>query len=105
MSNRRHSNYYGGDRDRRDDRYYDRGSGRDRDRDGRYRRSASKGRYRDDSRDRRGKGRSSGRDGWQKEAGEIFALYAMPVIKKEGSKLLQSQVKKFMAQRKAEGKS
>lgn len=92
--------------DSREDRAYPRP--RDRDRDDRrsradYYDSRDRDRYRDDyygrdrrDRDRRGKNKS---EDWQKQAGVLFTTYALPVIKREGTKFVKKELQNFLQKR------
>jgi len=54
-------------------------------------------RRRGDPRERGGGGKSRGGNAWQKEAGAAFMTYAMPMIKKEGTKMFKKEMQKFLA--------
>ncbi|KAF2403299.1 hypothetical protein EJ06DRAFT_519152 [Trichodelitschia bisporula] len=47
--------------------------------------------------DRRDRGGKKGGLNWQKEAGALFATYALPVIKKEGGRYLKKEVQRFLS--------
>lgn len=92
--------------DSREDRAYPRPRNRDRD-DRRARDDYSdrrdRDRYRDEyygrdrrDKDRRSKGKS---DDWQKQAGVLFTTYALPIIKREGTKWLKREAQNYLQKR------
>lgn len=94
--------------DSREDRAYPRPRNRDRD-DRRSRDDYSdrrdRDKYRDDygrdqrDRDRDRRGKKSGSDDWQKQAGVLFTTYALPVIRREGTKFVKKELQNFLLKR------